>query len=292
MRRVDLHTHSTHSDGSATPTELVALARRAGLAALAVTDHDTTSSLEEARSAAAGSDLEIIDGCEISTDFDGRSVHVLAYGFRQDDARLQDLLERVRADRRERNRRMLAKLGELGCELAPAEVERHATGEIVARPHFARAMVERGYVPDTRRAYRDYLRDDGPAYVVVARPRPHDAVAVIREAGGVAAVAHPRQIGLEDDAWRPFLAELVDAGLAGLEIEHPSQSTEQRTYFGALAREFDLVWTGGSDYHGAMKKGVEVGRGDGTIAVPYETWRRLSARRQPPAGEDSSLRRA
>lgn len=279
MKRIDLHCHSTFSDGSASPAELVALAGHAGLAALAVTDHDTTAGLDEARAAAASTDLEIIPGCEVSTNLDGRSVHVLGHGFREDDPGFQDLLTGVRDDREERNLKMLERLGELNMPLTLEDVVEHATGDIVARPHFARAMVKRGYVSDTRQAFTRYLRDGGPAHVVVGRPRPVDAVMAIRAAGGAASIAHPRQIALgDDDAWEAFFSELVDAGLAGIEVDHPSQDAEQRRYFGAWAKRFGLVWTGGSDFHGAAKAHIELGRGDGTIVVPYETWNQLRAR--------------
>ncbi len=279
MKRIELHTHSTFSDGTATPAELVTLAGHAGLAALALTDHDTTDGLAEARQAAATTDLEIISGCEISTNLDGRSVHVLGHGFREDDPGLQGLLAQVRRDREERNRLMLARLAELGMPLDLEAVLAYATGDIVARPHFARAMVERGYVSDIRQAFTRYLRDGGPAHVVVGRPAPVDAVAAIRAAGGASSIAHPRQIALEDDAaWEAFFSELTEAGLTGIEIDHPSQNAEQRRYFGAWAKRFDLVWTGGSDFHGAAKPHIELGRGDGTVVIPYETWVQLRAK--------------
>ena len=283
MRRIDLHTHTHHSDGTLSPTELVREAAAAELVAIAVTDHDTTSALEEAMAEGERRGLEVIAGCEISTSLDGTSVHVLGHGFAPDHPLLQDLLARVRAAREERNARMRDRLEELGCALAMDEVRAHATGAIVARPHFAKAMVERGYVADQAEAFDRYLKDGGPGHVVVARSAPEEAVATICAAGGVASLAHPKQIGLPDRAaWLAFLEPLKAAGLGGLEVDHPSHKASDRTYFQELAETLDLVRSGGSDFHGSVKPGRVIGRGDGTIRVGYEVWERLSARRCAP----------
>jgi predicted metal-dependent phosphoesterase TrpH len=143
-------------------------------------------------------------------------------------------------------------------------------------------MIDRGYVPDFRAAFDRYLKDGGPAYIVVDRTPPAEAVAAIRAAGGTATVAHPRQIDLEDDdAWDAFFGELVDAGLAGIEVHHPSHKRTHRAYFGALADRHGLVQTGGSDFHGSNKPRIRLGTGNGTIDVRYETWQRLRERREP-----------
>ncbi len=285
MDRIDLHTHSKHSDGTLSPTELVELAAAEGLCALALTDHDTTSGVEEAADTGARVGVEVIPGCEVSTNYEGRSVHVLAHGVPTGTPEFESFLEGVRASRVERNALMLERLAELDCPLSMDEVESHAEGRIIARPHFAKAMIARGYVPDFRAAFDRYLKDGGPAYVVVDRTPSTAAVAAIRAAGGVATVAHPRQIALESDkAWNEFFGALVDAGLAGIEVGHPSHKPRHRAFFGALADRFDLVPTGGSDFHGANKARIRIGVGNGTIDVRYETWERLAARRTEPRG--------
>ena len=282
MDRIDLHTHSKHSDGTLAPTGLVELAAKEGLRAVALTDHDTVSGVEEALAVGARLGIEVIPGCEVSTSYQRRSVHVLAHGVPLADPAFDAFLETVRAARTERNRLMLERLAELGCPLEQEEVARHAEGRIVARPHFAQAMIDRGYVPDFRAAFDRYLRDGGPAYIVVDRTSPAEAVAAIRAAGGTATIAHPRQIDLEDDdAWDAFFGELVDAGLAGIEVYHPSHKRSHRTYFGALADRFGLVRTGGSDFHGSNKPRIRIGTGNGTIDVRYEAWQRLGERREP-----------
>lgn len=283
MDRIDLHTHSCRSDGTCTPAELVDLAVAEGLRAFALTDHDTTAGLREAREAGARAGVEIVSGCEISTNLDARSVHVLAHGFPDGSPRLKAFLANVRGARVERNARMLERLAELSLPLTLEEVEAQASGDVVARPHVAKAMVARGYVPDLRAAFDRYLKDGGPAYVVVERATPAEAVRAVCEAGGAATIAHPRQIGLENDAaWRSFFGELADAGLAGIEVDHPSHAPDDRAYFAAWAQELGLVRVGGSDFHGANKANVRMGVGNGSIDVRYDTWERLRARRREP----------
>jgi predicted metal-dependent phosphoesterase TrpH len=279
MGRIDLHSHTDRSDGTEPPREVVRLAAEAGLEALAITDHDTTDGLVEARAAAAEHGLELITGCEISTQGPSGSVHILGYGFAEDDPALQALLLRIRGDRARRNAAMIEKLASLGMPMTLDEVERHAAGEIVARPHFVEAMLARGYVEGRQEAYEKWIGDQGPGYVVVEMPSPVDAIRAIREAGGASVLAHPRQLHLDSSGrLRDMVQELVDAGLDGLEVQHPSHKPAQRKRYRRLATDLDLVPTGGSDFHGAHKPHVAIGAGDGTIEVQSETWDLLRAR--------------
>ncbi|MFV1957786.1 MAG: PHP domain-containing protein [Planctomycetota bacterium] len=279
---IDLHSHTTRSDGTLEPGLLVLLAAERGLEALAVTDHDTTVGLAEARETGERVGVEVIDGCEVSTRIPEGNVHLLAYGFDPEDPRLQALLAGVRQDRVRRNRAILDRFRTLGIKLTVDEVARHARGVIVARPHFAQALLERGVIAQLHEAYTRYLSDDGPAYVPAETVHPAKAIAVVKAAGGVTSVAHPRQLRLGGfDAHAACLSGLVDAGLDGLEVEHPSHRPADRALFRALCEHFDLVPTGGSDFHGANKPRIALGHGDGTIHVPYETWERLRARRRP-----------
>ncbi len=279
MRRIDLHVHTCRSDGTETPDEVVARARAAGLVLLAITDHDTTEGLAEARAAAGSSDLEILTGAEVSTTFDGKSLHVLGWGFREGDPRLEALFDRIRSGRTSRNRRILARLGDLGMPIEAAEVERQARGRIVARPHFAAALLARGYVATMQEAFDRWIGDDRPAYVVGEMPGPEEAIRAIVAAGGAAGLAHPRQLRLGDRAGHePLLRRLVDAGLDALEVDHPSHTPYHRRMYARLAEAFDLVPTGGSDFHGAHKPDVALGVGDGTIDVREATWLRLRER--------------
>ena len=277
--RIDLHAHTTHSDGSLEPEALVALAAQAGLAALAVTDHDTTSALPAAHAAGLLHGIEILDGCEITARVPSGIAHVLAYAFDECHGGLQRLLAQVREGRDERNRQMHEKLEALGVPVEEHEVRKYAVGSIVARPHFAQALVDCGHVDTTRQAFDRYLKDRGAAYVRAPAPPAHEIVAAVAAAGGVAVLAHPRTLRLATkSAYRSLLEELVEAGLVGLEVDHPSQDPQQRVMFGELAEELDLVASGGSDFHGAAKPDIHIGTGNGTIDVRYETWERLRER--------------
>ena len=279
-RRIDLHAHTVHSDGTMTPTELVQHAAQIGLTALAVTDHDTTSALAEARAAGDAAGVEVLNGCEISCTIPSGVVHILTYGFDENDATFQSLLTRVRESRDERNLGILAKLAELELPLTIDEVRKHAFGRVVARPHFAAAMVERGYVDDVRDAFRRYLYDGGPAHALAEMPPPEEAIRAAERAGGVSVVAHPRQLRMGSrGAYRRLFRRFKEAGMSGVEVDHPSHKPEHRELFGELADELDLVASGGSDFHGSAKPHIRLGVGDGTIHVTYETWKHLKAQR-------------
>lgn len=276
MRRIDLHAHTEHSDGTLSPRELVERARDVGLSALAVTDHDTTSALAEARATGEELGVEILDGCEITAQSPSGIVHVLAYGFDEQDDGFQALLARVRDGRDARNDKILEKLTTLGVPLALEEVQALAVGQIVARPHFAQAMVKRGYVDHLREAFDHYLRDGGPAYVQAEVPETEEAIAMTADAGGAAVIAHPRSLKLGSrEAYERVFRGYKEAGLAGIEVNHPSQDVNLRRRFSDLASLLDLIPTGGSDFHGANKPHIELGKGDGTIEVGYEIWERL-----------------
>jgi predicted metal-dependent phosphoesterase TrpH len=188
----------------------------------------------------------------------------------------------VRAARDRRNEAIFERLAALGVPVTHEEVAVHVRGRILARPHFGRALVARGHVPDLRTAFSQYLRDGGPAYVQAKSPSPEEAVRAIRAAGGAAVVAHPGQIRLKQPGeLAAFLASMRAAGLAGIEVWHPSHDPDQRALVADLARRHDLLPSGGSDFHGDNKPHIRLGAGDGTIEVHRDTWDRLSERRGP-----------
>ena len=280
MDRIDLHTHTTCSDGTCTPGELVAAAQAAGLAAVAITDHDTLAGWAEAGAAARRLGIEWIPGCEITARMPAGTVHVLAYAMDPGNGPFQDLLARIRVGRDARNAAILERLRRLGVPLTREEVQAAASSPLVARPHIAAALVARGHVESIREAFERFLRDGGPAYVPAEAPSPAEAIEATVGAGGVAAIAHPRQIKLGSRArQRRVFARWREAGLAGIEVHHPSHDATHRQWFAELADELDLVPTGGSDYHGLHKPYLRLGEGDGSIDVRYATWERLRARR-------------
>jgi len=278
---VDLHSHTTASDGALSPRELVKLAARHGVRVLALTDHDSVSGLPEAIEEAARHGVEIVPGLEINCDVPGAEVHVLGYCVDWQAEWFESFLTEQRAERTARVHRIVERLAELGLPLTADEVFAICKEGSPGRPHVAQAMINRGYVKSVREAFDRYLRADGPANVPRRRLTPVDAVAVIRRAHGVPVFAHP---GLANrDALIP---ELVEAGLGGIETYYPEHSAGQIEAYRALCRAHDLVATGGSDYHGP-----HTGRAStlGSPHVPLDVWHELRNRArelrqaEPPA---------
>jgi predicted metal-dependent phosphoesterase TrpH len=240
--RVDLHIHTTCSDGTYSPAEVVDLARRSGLPAMAITDHDTTDALGPARDL-AGPALEIVPGIEITTQFRGRSLHLLGYFFRVEDAGLTSLLERLRAHRLHRFREMLARLAKQGVAVSPPDAEELAGS--MGRRHVAELLVKAGHAATIRQAFLRYLDDAGRVHVPHYELPVEEAVRIVRGAGGVAAWAHPSY-----DCTRQALAGLRDCGLQAVEVDWPSCRNSRSRELRAWAAELDLAITGGSDCHG------------------------------------------
>jgi hypothetical protein len=274
--RVDLHTHTTASDGTLSPRELVLTAVEHGVTVLAVTDHDSTDGLAEAMAEAAKHPpLTIVPGLEINCDVEGAEIHVLGYFVTYDAPWFQEFLREQRAERVSRVHRIAERLGELGMPIDPAEVLALAGEGAPGRPHVAQVMVKRGYVKSVREAFDKYLRSDGPANVPRRRLTPADAVRVIRRAGGVPVLAHP---GLADRD--ELIPELVAAGLMGIEVYYAEHSAAQVAAYLAQCRRFGLVATGGSDYHGPQSGRVNP---PGTPAVPWSAWQELQRKRSQTA---------
>jgi predicted metal-dependent phosphoesterase TrpH len=252
--KIDLHCHTTASDGTATPTELVRQASARGVGVIAVTDHDTIAGVAEARRAAEDEGVRVIAGIELSTRHGGRELHVLGYFVDTGAPTLTEAVERMRRQRRERAQRIVQRLRELGYEMTMGDVEAQAAGDVVARPHIARALVERGYLRSARDAFTsELLADEGRAWVPRETISTVEAVDLIRSAGGVAVLAHPGVVHHEGEPSPPaesVVAELAGAGLAGLEVDHPDHPPPIRDRLAELARRYRLVPTGGSDWHG------------------------------------------
>jgi predicted metal-dependent phosphoesterase TrpH len=250
--RIDLHCHTTASDGVLTPTELARLAAQRDIDVIAVTDHDTVAGVEEAVRAGG---VRVVAGIELSSRHEGRAVHVLGYFLDPTDAGLLEALDSLRTERLDRVQRMIARLNELGYELTPDEVLAQAKGAIVARPHVARALVERGYVASVREAFTsEFIADGGRADVPYVRVRsPRDALEMISAARGVAVLAHPglaHHLGTHIPASEALIRDLAGRGLVGLEVDHPDHPPDVRDRLRSMAERLGLVTTGGSDFHG------------------------------------------
>jgi predicted metal-dependent phosphoesterase TrpH len=251
MPGYDLHTHSTCSDGTETVEANVARAAGLGLSGLGVTDHDTTDGLDRAAAAARGTDLEIVPGIEFSAEYDGASLHVLAYWVDAEHPELRTELQRLTDTRFRRGEMMVEKLQELGYDLSFERVREIAGDDLIARPHIAQAMVEAGIVREEKEAFDRYISDDGIAYVPKHALDPVDALALIGRAGGVCVLAHPGMWKGNGSVPDELIESMAAGGMAGLEVDHPDHDPDQRAYYGAVADRLDLVRTGASDCHGA-----------------------------------------
>ncbi|WP_040160340.1 PHP domain-containing protein [Nigerium massiliense] len=253
--RIDLHTHSSVSDGTDAPAELVAKARAAGLDVVALTDHDTFDGLAEAREAAVVQGIALVEGMEFSTQRGGESVHLLGYGCAPDDPALLAELARVREGRSGRVPAMVRKLTELGMPLEVSDVLAQAgDAPSIGRPHVADALVAKGYVANRDEAFARYLDDDGPAFVGRYSPDLAAAIDLVHGAGGAAVVAHPWGRGRAHVLPLAVLESLVaDHGLDGLEADHPDHDGDTRAALHRVAERLGMVATGSSDHHGAGK---------------------------------------
>ena len=267
MPRIDLHLHTTYSDGSHSPDEIVQFARDAGVTALAITDHDTVEGLPEAIAAGEPAGIEIIPGIELSSRYEGRDTHILGYFFDWQDTTLQTRLIEQRANRDQRNPLVVEKLNQLGLDLTYDEVKTKAGVGSIGRPHIASVLVDKGYVASTKEAFDRYLAEASPAYVERKSPDSSEVITWIREAGGVPVLAHPHWTKCKGPELIEMCSALKEAGLMGIEVFYSTHTKRQTSEYLELARKLDLLMTGGSDFHGTAKPGIYVGRGKGDLKV-------------------------
>jgi predicted metal-dependent phosphoesterase TrpH len=250
MHGYDLHTHSTFSDGTNSVTENVKLAMERELDGIGITDHDTVDGYAEARAAADGIDLEIVPGIEFSAEYVGASLHVLAYWVDPDHLGLREELKRLTDTRFRRGEMMVENLRALGHDLSFERVREIAGDTVIARPHVAQAMVEAGIVATEKEAFERFISDGGVAYVPKHALDPLDALELIRDAGGVCVLAHPGMWRGEDAVPEELIERMAEAGMVGLEVDHPDHDPDQRARYGRIAERLALVPTGASDCHG------------------------------------------
>jgi predicted metal-dependent phosphoesterase TrpH len=278
---IDLHSHSTMSDGTDTPERVVELADEAGLAALALTDHDTLDHVPKARTAAEEREMRLVPGCEISCELAGRapgSMHLLVFFVDDGAGELQHRLGALQVARNERNGQIVEALNARGVPITLDAVRAQAGPGSVGRPHIARVLMEEGHVGSIQEAFDVWLGKGRPAYFERDRLGPEDAIELTHASGGVCAVAHPGSLALDDAALDEFVGELAGAGLDGLECEYGAYLPEERVPFHELARRHGLAPTGGSDYHGENKPGLSVGTGRGDLRVPDQYLDELESR--------------
>lgn len=269
-RKIDLHTHTTCSDGVLSPADLVKKAKEIGLSALAITDHDTTAAWTQASHAAVLLDMELVSGVEISTKHQGMTVHILGYLFDPAHEGLQASLQRYIEARNRRNPLILEKLEEMGFPLTMEEVRAFSGGTVVNRPHFAEAMIDRGYVKSRQEAFERFLGDHAPAYVPKEVYSVKQAVDMLHAAGGVAVIAHPDQFRNNNLTQTLHVLQwLAELGVDGIEAYHGECKPDNALQYARLAEELGLFVTGGSDYHGDTKH-RDLGVVSGVEYIPYE----------------------
>jgi hypothetical protein len=274
---VDLHCHSTASDGTLAPADVVRLAVECQLGALALTDHDTIDGVADAAAEANRLGLDFLPGIEISAEFPHPgTLHLLGYGVDPQSAVLRDLTKTLLAGRDNRNPKIVAKLNEMGVHVSMQEWEDEAKGNVLGRPQLAAILHRKGYVSSIKEAFNKYLGQGAPAYADKERLSPRRAIEMIVECGGVPVLAHPIQLHTDNDAQlERIVKDLIDQGLAGIEVIHSDHNADNVQKYDALARRYGLLRTGGSDFHGANKQ-IELGVANGR-RIPREWFDALTA---------------
>lgn len=269
MRRIDLHTHSLHSDGAQTPTDVVKTAAAAGLSAIALSDHDCIEGVQEAMDAGNRLGVEVIPAVELSAQSD-TELHILGYFIDIHNKRLQDTMKYALQVRDERQEETCRKLREQGFDITMEEARAEAHGNpVLCRAHFAQIMVRKGYAESVKDAFNRYLSVGCYAYSNRQALTGPEAVSVIREAGGIAVAAHLHLIKMPDDELREYLKSLIPYGLDGVEGYYTDYTPDMEIRYRAMAEELGLVISGGTDYHGANKPHIAIGKGRGNLAIPY-----------------------
>jgi predicted metal-dependent phosphoesterase TrpH len=281
---IDLHIHSTASDGTLAPAEIIALAVRLGLGAISITDHDSIAGSREALLSGIPADLGFLTGVEISAEpppsYPGAgSIHILGYGLRLDDPELNRTLEKLQDSRRQRNPEIIARLNKLGIAIRIEEVEREAADGQPGRPHIAKLLVQKGVVKTIDDAFDRYLGNGKPAYVDKYRIESNRAIELINAAGGIPVLAHPCLLELERvEPLEDLLQEMMSMGLKGLEVYYPLHSPEQARQYADLALRHHLLMTGGTDFHGDIQPEIQMGVGKGNLHIPFALYEKLLER--------------
>ena len=256
---IDLHMHSLYSDGTFSVPELVKRSKEKGIKILSLTDHDTVEGLSEAAEECIENNIKFINGIEISTEYNGKEVHILGYFIDEKDESLIEFSKEMKQARINRNEKAIKILNNHGIKITKEDTFREAEGSIISRTHLARALITKGYVKDVKEAFDKYLGSNGLAYVPKSNLNPLDGINVIKKSGGLAFLAHPKLIGLEEEDFIRLVKDMKDNGLDGIETYYSLFSKDDMKYFEKTAEDFSLIRSAGSDFHGENRKGVDIG---------------------------------
>lgn len=270
MKTVDLHVHSNKSDGSFSPEELVSYAIEKGLSAFALSDHDTTEGIEAAVQAAKGTGIEVIPAIEFSTEYEGKDIHILGLYIDYSGKEFKKYLKDFQDSRDLRNRKMCEKLTEHGVPVTYEEMREYFPGSVLTRAHYAKYMWEKGFVKSMSEAFDRYIGDHAPCFLPREKVTPMQAVELILRAGGVPILAHPVLYHLSDERLDKLVAQLKGVGLAGIEAIYSTYTSSEERQMRALADKYDLLISGGSDFHGTTKPSLDLGCGYGKLCIPYD----------------------
>ena len=275
---IDLHVHSNCSDGTFTPEELVAHALKKQLRAFALTDHDSIEGISRAEAAAEGTSLTVIPGIELSTEYQGKDIHILGLGIDPENKVFLDYLRRFQEARDLRNEKMIRRLQEYGVDITPEKMLEQFPDCIWTRSHFALYLQTHGYVKEMWDAFPKYIGNNAPCYVPREGITPRQAVQLVLEGKGHPVLAHPILYRLNPSRLEALVADLTSAGLQGIEAIYSQNRYTDESAMKQLAKRHGLAVTGGSDFHGANKKDIDLGSGKGNLKIPYELWENLASR--------------
>ncbi len=275
MSEIDLHTHTTASDGTLSPKDLVLEAKKAGLKAIAITDHDTTSGLKEAKEMEKLVQVEVVAGCELSVEYPKGQMHIIGLWLPIEPKELNSYLEFLRDKRHYRNQQILDKLRKENIVISYEEVMEVAKGESVGRPHIATVLIQKGFVSSVQEAFDKYLGPNGKAYVPKIKLKPKQAIELLKKEKATVILAHPFSLNLDPVELKKELIRLKDWGLDGIEVFYSEHSEQQTKLYLDLAKKLDLLVSGGSDFHGGVKKDIKLGVGKGNLNLPYSILEKL-----------------
>lgn len=278
MKQIDLHVHTTASDGTLTPAQVVALAGDIGLAAVAITDHDTTEGVDEALAAGKQLGVEVISGAELSCSYDGKKeIHIVGLFIDPHNDSLISRLQELKEIRSRRNDRIAERFNDIGIPVDMEELKSMYPDAVITRAHFASYLYVKGYSKSVKEVFDRYLNDNGPCYVARTKLNPKDTISLIHNAGGLAVLAHPIRYHMGNSALSSCVSTLTRFGLDGLEAFYSAYTPSDESLMRRLAKENHLILSGGSDFHGSNKPFISLGKGTGHLSVPYDILENLKA---------------